>query len=55
MSSFAGSGGPPQAKGILGLDSDLQDINLILSMLPGEKLEVKKSRQVKVLRGLHLV
>lgn len=29
---------PPQAKGILGLDFDLQDINLILSALPGEGL-----------------
>lgn len=55
MPSFAGSGGPPQAKSTLGLDFDLKDINLILSTLPGEELEVKKSRQVKVLRGLYLV
>lgn len=46
---------PPQAKSTLGLDFDLQDINLILRVLPREELEVKKSRQVKVLRGLHLV
>lgn len=45
----------PQAKSILGLDFDLQDINLILSALPGEELEVEKSWQVKVFRGLHLV
>lgn len=51
MSSFTGLEAPPQAKGILGHDFDLQDINLILSVLPGERLGVKKSRQVILLRG----
>lgn len=53
--SFTGSGAPPQAKSTLGLDFDLQDINLIPSTLPGEELEVKKSWQVKVFRGFHFV
>lgn len=42
----------------LTLDFDLQDINLIPRRVPGETLGgwgVKMSRQVKSLRGLHLV
>ncbi len=35
--------GPSGKNSTLGLDFDLQDINLILGSLPGEELEVKKS------------
>jgi len=45
---------PPQAKSTLGVDFDQQDINLILTTLPGEEVEFKRSSKVKVFRGLHL-